>query len=193
METTQRFLVYKIYFLAMAAEGCLALLFIFWEPSEAHSRWLLGYSVPRLLIGAGTAILTLAFIGLTYKAFTDGAWLGRVDAWFEYLAVHRSGLGILAWTCTGLVLLNILFWSGASIDLRRPSKHSSPASPVVGLGHTGNPANTGCACLTSPSTQDLGRAVLVGMLVVIRCPVLAWAGNTVAVNTMEKFTDQSAI
>lgn len=196
MEHQQKFLAYKIYFLAMAAEGCLALLLIFWESSEAHNRWLLGYSLPRLLIGAGTAILTLAFFGLAYKAFTDGAWLDRVDAWFASLATNRSHLSILGWAGTGLVLMNIVFWSGASISLPAPI-HAFIArfSPLWVWGMLGVLQTLAVLALTSPATRkDVGRAVLVGSLVVVLA-VLYWHGaerQLVAVNVMEKFTDQSA-
>lgn len=65
----------RVYFLAASLEGVLAFILLFQVRSMERNTWILGYSMPRIVLGALTLIALIAFIYLTARSFLDSPWL----------------------------------------------------------------------------------------------------------------------
>src|SRR4030067_2613199 len=73
------FSFYRLYFPLTTLEGLLALFMIFREPSMQGYTGLFGYSAWRLALGAATLFFVCIWAWLAARAWTDTAWLAKID------------------------------------------------------------------------------------------------------------------
>ena len=93
------------YWLALAlAEGAIALVLLFTQPSESGRSILLGYSLPRLVLGLALLLSVAALGRLTRRAWKDPAWLHRLCLKIDARLIGRGWLVPLG-TASGLLLL----------------------------------------------------------------------------------------
>jgi hypothetical protein len=74
---------FRIYFLAATLEGAVAFILLFRVRSMERNTWILGYSAPRVALGALALIALIAFIWLTARSFHDGSWLMMIGEWLD--------------------------------------------------------------------------------------------------------------
>lgn len=76
-------LILRAFLALSAAEGVIALVYLFLIPSEGRNAWLFGYSLPRLALGGLIFALLAVFAGLAVRAFSDPLWLQRCTDWLD--------------------------------------------------------------------------------------------------------------
>jgi len=110
---------YRLYFTLNTLEGLLALLMIFREPSMQGYARLFGYSAWRLALGAATLSFACIWAWLAARAWTDTAWLAKIDVRLGDFLSGRHRLLIL----TLLLLAGIGLIGLALVAWRTPAVH----------------------------------------------------------------------
>ena len=110
--------IYQIYFWLATLEGGAALYFSLATRSMERNVWLLGLSLPRLLLGAVLLGAVALWAWLSYKSASDRDWLARVIAGVDRLSSNRrrmilSVVGLSLVVVASLVLF--YFWYTARL------------------------------------------------------------------------------
>ena len=87
---------FRIYFSVATLEGMVAFILLFWDRSMQRSAWFLGYSAPRVALGALTLTVLIIFIWLTARSFLDGLWLMRIGERIDRQASKKNRLLIVS-------------------------------------------------------------------------------------------------
>ncbi len=105
----------------LTAEGLLAWLFLFYNPSETGSAVLWGYSLPRLLLAGLTLLLLAPLAAATWKAWRQPPWLSRLlqalDSRFEQNDFFAGLVVSLAYLAALIVAALFLFASPLALNL----------------------------------------------------------------------------
>lgn len=87
---------FRIYFLAAALEGMVAFVLLFRDRSMERNAWFLGYSAPRLVLGALTLAALMFFIWLAARSFLGGPWLTNIGERLDRQASRKNRLLIVS-------------------------------------------------------------------------------------------------
>jgi hypothetical protein len=100
---------FRIYFSVATLEGMVAFILLFRDRSMERSAWFLGYSAPRLALGALTLTALIVFIWLTARSFLDVTRIGeRIDRQASKknrLLIISIALLIIALTIIGALIM----------------------------------------------------------------------------------------
>jgi hypothetical protein len=111
--------LYRLYFTLTTFEGLLALFMIFREPSMEGYVGLFGYSAWRLALGAAILCFMCIWGWLAARAWTDAAWLAKIEARIGDLLSGGHRLLVLP----QLLLAGIGLLSLALVAWRTPAVH----------------------------------------------------------------------
>lgn len=89
-------LAFRIYFSVATLEGIVTFILLFRDRSMERNAWLLGYSAPRLALGALTLTALIVFIWMTARSFLDGPWLTRIGERIDQQAAKKNRLLIVS-------------------------------------------------------------------------------------------------